>query len=206
MKVLFISNGMHPKNLSALQKYNIELITTYNTNLDSINLSNFDIIYSPCSPIDVSRYPLSKFIFGPHFSVFPDKNQMDLIWIVWDLFLKESETQSSIIQKVINSLLNLFTLKYTSGCQKKRKYILYFVISILCENINFDEEIIRDSQKSVLSNVLKKIDSVYKQIKKNEESPGTEYLFKDSKAAQLEKTIEKLEKMNSFGETFIPRV
>ena len=79
MKVLFISNGMHPKNLSALQKYNIELITTYNTNLDSINLSNFDIIYSPCSPIDVSRYPLSKFIFGPHFSVFPDKNQMDLI-------------------------------------------------------------------------------------------------------------------------------
>ena len=134
------------------------------------------------------------------------KSQMDLIWIVWDLFLKESESQSSIIQKVIHSLLNLFTLKYTSGCQKKRKYILYFVISILCENINFDEEIIRDSQKSVLSNVLKKIDSVYKQIKKNEESPGTEYLFKDSKAAQLEKTIEKLEKMNTFGETFIPRI
>jgi hypothetical protein len=134
------------------------------------------------------------------------KNQMDLIWIVWDLFLKESEKQTSIIQKVVNSLLNLFTLKYTSGCQKKRKYILYFVVSILCEKVNFEEEIIRESQKGVLSNVIKKIDSIYKQIKKNEESPGTEYLFKDSKASQLEKTIEKLDKMNTFGETFIPRI
>ena len=134
------------------------------------------------------------------------KNQMDLIWIVWDLFLKESEKQSSIIQKVVNSLLNLFTLKYTSGCQKKRKYILYFVVSILCEKVNFEEEIIRESQKGVLTNVIKKIDSIYKQIKKNEESPGTEYLFKDSKASQLEKTIEKLEKMETFGETFIPRI
>ena len=134
------------------------------------------------------------------------KSQMDIIWIVWDLFLKESEKQSNIVQKVVKSLLNLFTLKYTPGCQKKRKYILYFVVSVLCEKVNFEEEIIRDIQKGVLSNVLKKIDSIYKQIKKNEESPGTEYLFKDSKSAQLEKTIEKLEKMNSFGETFIPRI
>lgn len=79
MRILFISNGMHIKNLSALQKYNIELITIYNTNLDNINLSQFDVIYSPCSPIDVKKYPNSKFLFGPHFSVFPDKNQMDLI-------------------------------------------------------------------------------------------------------------------------------
>ena len=134
------------------------------------------------------------------------KNQMDIIWIVWDLFLKESKKQSNIIQKVINSLLNLFTLKYTFGCQKKRKYILYFVISVLCENINFEEEIIRETQKEVLTNVIKKIDSIYKQIKKNEESPGTEYLFKDTKSIELEKTIEKLEKMNTFGETFIPRI
>ena len=77
---------------------------------------------------------------------------------------------------------------------------------MLCEKINFDEEIIRDSQKTVLSNVLKKIDSIYKQIKKNEESPGTEYLFKDIKASNLEKTIQKLETMNSFGESFIPRL
>jgi hypothetical protein len=134
------------------------------------------------------------------------KSQMDLIWIVWDLFLKVSMKKSPIIQKIMKSLLSLFTLKYTSGCHKKRKYLLYFAVSILCENINVEEEILRESQKSVMANILKNIDSIYKQIKKNEETPGTDYLFKNTKAAQLEKTIEKLEKMSNFEESFVPRI
>lgn len=134
------------------------------------------------------------------------KNQMDIIWIVWEIFLKEANKRSKIIVKIVNALLNLFTLKYTSGCNKKRKYILYFVVSLLCENLTIDEEIIRKTQQEIVANVLKKIDTVYKQIKKNEVSPGTDYLFKDLKSSNLEKTIEKLEKMNTFGETFIPRL
>ena len=134
------------------------------------------------------------------------KYQMDIIWLIWDVLLKESNKRSKIIQKIINSLLSLFTLKYTSGCQRKRKYILYFVVSILCENIVVEEEIIRVKQKEIVYSVLKKIDMIYKQIKNNEMSPGTEYLFKDIKASNLEKTIQKLETMNSFGENFTPRI
>jgi hypothetical protein len=133
------------------------------------------------------------------------KSQMDIIWIVWDIFLNEANKRSKIIIKIVNALLSLFTLKYTSGCNKKRKYILYFVVSLLCENISMDEEIIRKSQQDIVTNVLSKIDMVYKQIKKNEVSPGTDYLFKNLKSSNLEKTIEKLDKLNSFGETFIPR-
>ena len=134
------------------------------------------------------------------------KHQMDIVWIIWDLFLKIAEDKNKMIQKIVNALLQLFTLKYSPGCARKRKYILYFVVSILCENINIEEEIIREQQKSVVSNVMKKIDLVYKQIKQNEESPGTEYLFKDVKSRNLEKTIEKLETMNTLGENFIPRI
>jgi hypothetical protein len=79
MKVLFIQNHMHLKNLNAIRKYDIFIVSINHTNLDTINLHHFDIIYSPSCPIDVSKYPNSKFIFGPHFSVFPNKNQMDLI-------------------------------------------------------------------------------------------------------------------------------
>jgi hypothetical protein len=135
------------------------------------------------------------------------KFQMDIIWIVWDIFLKQAEKiNNPIIKKIVNASLKLFTLKYTSNCNKKRKYLLYFVVSILCEKISFDEEIMRESQRVVVNNVIKNIDTIYKQIKKNEESPGTEYLFKDVKSSNLEKTIEKLEKMNTFGDTFIPRI
>ena len=76
----------------------------------------------------------------------------------------------------------------------------------MCENITIEEEIIRKTQQEIVGNVLKKIDQVYKQIKKNEETPGTDYLFKDLKSSNLEKTIEKIEKMNTFGETFVPRL
>jgi hypothetical protein len=134
------------------------------------------------------------------------KNQMDIIWIIWDIFLNEAKKRNKLINKIINSILNLFSLKYTNGCHRKRKYLLYFVVSLLCENVSLEEEIIREKQKEVITNVLKNIDMVYKQIKKNEVSPGTDYLFKDVKTTNLEKTIEKLEKMNTFGETFIPRL
>jgi hypothetical protein len=141
-----------------------------------------------------------------NFSQVDTKFQKDIIFIVWDLFLKEANKRSKIIKKIVDALFTLFTLKYTTGCYKKRRNIIYFTISVLCENISNIEEILRPSQLEMVSNILKKVDLIYKQIKKNEESPGTEYLFKDVKASNLEKTIEKLEKMNTFGETFIPRI
>jgi hypothetical protein len=134
------------------------------------------------------------------------KFQMEIVWMIWDIFLLESQKRSKIFQKIINALLTLFTLKYTSGCHKKRKYILYFIVSMFCENVNTNDEIIRDSQKEVIGIVIDKIDIIYKQIKKNEVSPETDYLFKDVKQSNLEKTIQKLETMNTFGETFIPRI
>ena len=141
-----------------------------------------------------------------NFSQVETKSQKDIIWIVWDLFLVEALHRSKIVKKTMDALLTLFTLRYATGCQKKRRNILYFAISLLCENIISNEEIIRTSQQEMVGNILKKIDLVYKQIKKNEVSPGMDFLFKDVKEYNLEKTIEKLEKMNTFGENFIPRI
>jgi hypothetical protein len=134
------------------------------------------------------------------------KCQKDIVWIIWDIFLKESIKRSKIIQKIINSLLNLFCLKYTTGCHKKRKNLMYLAISILCEKFTPEKEIIRHSQIGLVNTIKQKIESVYSQIKKNEESVKTEYLFLGLKSNNLENTIKKLEQMNSFGETFVPRI
>jgi glycosyltransferase involved in cell wall biosynthesis len=70
MRVLIIDKGFHIKN-----KYGLEQILTYLgwTFSYGNNIIDFDIIYSPNTPINTSLYPTKKFIFGPHFSVFPSK-------------------------------------------------------------------------------------------------------------------------------------
>jgi hypothetical protein len=133
------------------------------------------------------------------------KFQKDVVWLIWDCVLKEAEQRGEIIKKITKSLLTLFCLKYTPGNFKKRKFLLYFAASMLTENSDITIDIIRPEQKEKINEILSKINIVYKEIKKNEKSPQTDYLFVNVKQSNLEKTIEKLEKMNSFGESFIPR-
>jgi hypothetical protein len=134
------------------------------------------------------------------------KFQKDIIWIVWDVLLKETELHGALTKKIMSSLLKLFCLRYTTSNYKKRKFIIYFAISLLTENINTGEEMLKEKQKETILVVTKNINDIYKQIKVNEKTPNTDYLFKDVKQSNLEKTIEKLEKMNSFGETFTPKL
>jgi hypothetical protein len=138
------------------------------------------------------------------FAIVDSKLQMETVWLIWDILLTESLNKSQMIQKVINSLLNIFCLKYTQNTHKKRKLILYFVVSLLTEPVSFTEDIVADKAK--IEVVTSNINNVYKQIKKNEHSPGTDYLFSNIKASNLEKTIAKLETMNSLGADYVPRI
>jgi hypothetical protein len=140
------------------------------------------------------------------FAKVDSKCQKDIVWIIWDIFLKEAEKRSKIVAKLMHSLLSLFCLKYTNGCHKKRKNLMYLAISILCEHFSTEKEIIRHSQLELVNQIKQNIHLVYGQIKKNEESTGTDYLFLGMKSSHLENTIKKLDAMNSFGETFVPRI
>ena len=74
MRILLVNINFHRKNEHALRNYkNIQVVQIYDINqINNIDLSEFDCVYSPALPIDVSKYPNTKFLFGPHFSVFPD--------------------------------------------------------------------------------------------------------------------------------------
>lgn len=141
-----------------------------------------------------------------NFALVDPKYQKNITWVIWDIFLNEAKKRSKIIQKIVEALLFLFCFKYTISCHRKRKYILYYTISLLCENVVFEKEIISHTHINIVNNVKQKIDLIYSQIKKNEISPETDYLFLGMKSNNLENTIKKLEAMNSFGETFVPRL
>ena len=106
----------------------------------------------------------------------------------------------------MKSLLSLYCLKYSDGCFKRRKYIVYFAVSLLTEKVDLGVELITAEQKTTMQMVLKNIGWIYRQVKENEKSPNTDYLFANMKQSNLDKTIEKLDKMNTIGDTFVPRV
>ena len=138
------------------------------------------------------------------FAKVESKCQMDIVWIIWDIFLTESKKRSNLVQRIINSALSIFCLRYRSGCYKKRRLLMYFVIEVFTEPYALEEEIVRDKNKIIT--ISQNINKIYKQIKKNEHSPGTDYLYNNLKSTNLEKTIAKLETMNNLGAEYIPRI
>ena len=138
----------------------------------------------------------------PQLSV-ENKYQKDIIWLIWDALQKYTvEINKPFIIKLMTSIMNLFCIKYTTGSCKKRRYLLYFAVALLTEPVPLDVDLI--SKKDIIYNVVGKINEIYKQIKKNEQSPGTDYLFNNlDKQANYEKSIRKLEIMESLD--FVPR-
>lgn len=96
------------------------------------------------------------------------------------------------------SLKELFTAKYTPGSSKKRKFLLYFAVEIITEPYSVDNELFTNHTKNILQNVTSKIDMIYKQIKKNEESPNAEYLFNNLDTKNnFERSLKQMEMLNS---------
>jgi len=126
------------------------------------------------------------------------KYSTDIIWMIWDVLLHYSnQLNDPFITKLMNSLVDLFSIKYTLGSPKKRRYLLYFAVSLLTETVPRNVEIVDD--KITLFSVMEQINNVYKQIRKNQVSPGTDYLFEGlDQDNTFEKTLEKMEHMNQM--------
>lgn len=135
------------------------------------------------------------------FAPIQDKFKNDIIWIIWDIILHESSNKNTLVKKIINSLLEIFSIKYTFGVKKRRKYLIYFAISLLTDPVDLNVEIIKN--KDEVDKVVHKIGIVYKDVKKNEDPLKTDYLFNGIEQSNLDKTVERLEKMNSI---MIPRI
>ena len=108
--------------------------------------------------------------------------QEDVIWIFWDVIMAQcsrlENTQTrTLTERILNSLLQLFCINYTSGCAKKRRHLLYFAVQLLTEtgSVDFRTEMI--SNKIMIDRILQNIDNVYQVIKNGEEGANMNYLY-----------------------------
>jgi hypothetical protein len=129
------------------------------------------------------------------------KFQKEIIWLIWDMLVYEAKQRDNLfIVKTVEALLCLFCIKFTPSSPKKRRYIIYYAVAILTESWNPVLELIQD--KTVLSVVVKKINTIYSQIKKNEESPNLDYMFSFSsdlnKSQKIEKSIMQMEMIGNM--------
>ena len=129
------------------------------------------------------------------FAPVPDKFQMDVGWLIWEAMLMEAKTKSNrTYEKIIQSLLNLYSIKYSTNSKKSKKYVIYAAINFITEEPTFNAPL--TTNKSFIDNITSKINIIYKQVKINEVSSNTDYLFIDVKEVNLDKTMKKLETMN----------
>ena len=121
---------------------------------------------------------------------------MDPVWILWDIIINISKKQS-ICHKIIQNILELYCIRYNNNTKRKRKDLMYHCIYLLTENVDFNISIFKN--KDIIEKVTSKTEIIYKEIKKNEISPNTDYLFMNqSTKTQTEKTIAKIKKMNEM--------
>jgi hypothetical protein len=127
-----------------------------------------------------------------------NKCRNNIIWIIWDILLDYATLQNNrLIEKTMQSLNNLFCIKFTDASPKKRRYLLYYAVSLITETVNTNVEILPN--KVILQNVTDKIEMIYKQIKVNEIAPKTEYLFNGiDKKKSIEKSLKQMELVNSI--------
>ena len=143
-----------------------------------------------------------KLIAGRRNMPVSNTHQKECIWILWEILLYESMRKSNGISKIIKALHELFCIQFKLSSIKKRKTILYNAIFLITESV-VDQDVYNKKNEIVISTVKDKVNIIYKQIKKNEIKPNTDYLFNNSINKNLEKTIDKLNKMDKFSNFII---
>jgi len=132
----------------------------------------------------------------------PVKSARDIIWLIWDAILTEIRKRGiPLLTRTVESLLELYQVKYTSGCFKRRRYVIYFAIS-LCTESGIDMNVDLVANKKLIEIAMTNIDDIYSQIKMNEVRPGTDYLYNGmDKALSMEKSLERLNMALQLGTT-----
>ncbi len=91
----------------------------------------------------------------------PYTHSKDPIWLVWETILLY--TRDPLVDKLVKSIISLFSAAYTSYSKEKRRFMLYYAITLCCEPVVFDVEII--SNKKIIEQAYVKGDLLFQEKK-----------------------------------------
>jgi len=138
---LIIDNWIHNKNKDGLILMLNELDYEYKFGSEEdINNDKWKIIYNPSYPIDIKKYEnINKiWIFGPHFSVFPNfkfdlinYKQNNLFYILpseWcvNIYKKYKEYKLNINLKILNFAVNIKKFNEIKTIENRINILIYF--------------------------------------------------------------------------------
>jgi len=112
-----------------------------------------------------------------NFAPVEGKYQKEIVWLIWDAILSEASQMRPLIQKMVESVLYMFCIDYTKATYKRRKYMLYFAVNLICEPVSLHEDIVPESRREKIAVCLDHIDLIYKDVKRAEQAAGVEYLL-----------------------------
>jgi len=135
---LIINNWIHGKNRDGLIAMLNELNYEYKIGTEEdIKDDKWKIIYNPSEPLDITKYSNNKFwIFGPHFSVFPDEKiakidfkQDNLVYIIPSQWCVDSyksyNNNLKINLKVLSFPVNINKFNEIKEIRERTEVIIY---------------------------------------------------------------------------------
>jgi hypothetical protein len=133
-----------------------------------------------------------------NYNVLP-KFRSNVVWIIWDILFEFIENnKNDTFVNLLKSAIDIFTINYTTASCKKRRFIMYYAFSLCTDNIDLNKPIIND--KNIVNNVINNIELIYKQIKKNEVSPNTDYLYTNlERENSIKKSITQFQIVDSIA-------
>ena len=93
-----------------------------------------------------------------------DRQTKDPIWLVWETILLYAK--DPMVDKVVRASLSLFSAAYSPSSKEKRRFMMYYAITLCCEPVSFDVEII--TNKKIIEQAYVKGDLLFQEKKLHE--------------------------------------
>ena len=130
----------------------------------------------------------------------PSKYCKDVVWLLWEVIIDETNCRDEETKTQINALYQLYKHKYTTGRKNSRLPIIYHVMGYLTHTINFNIPIRNDKQIFIHSQC--NVNLMFKSKKNNEKNNDIIPLLKKKAPPKQniskEKCNDKLNLLNDF--------